>query len=303
METTWLKMTDGHEIFTRIYPNDSAIGHVHILHGLAEHSGRYDDFARFLVDKGYYVTLHDHRGHGETGIKQGPMGYFSDKDGFERITDDVNEVVHLLREKITDQPLILIGHSMGSFVARRFVQKYPQAVSRLVLVGTGGDPGVMGLAGLQLAKVSSKGEKAKEPGTVLNKLTFGSYNKRVSHATHEFDWLSTDKEVVRAYDADPLCGFVSTNQLYKDLLNGLRTIHQPSQVRKMRKDLPVLLIAGAEDPVGDYGKGVRSVAKAFAANGLEDVKLVLIEKHRHEILNGEDRMYVYEEITRWLIKE
>lgn len=302
METAWLKMTDGHEIFTRFYSHESAIGHIHILHGLAEHSGRYDDFARFLVDQGYSVSLHDHRGHGETGKKQGTMGYFSDDKGFERITDDVNEVVQLLKEHYGNLPVILLGHSMGSFVARRFVQKYPHAISRLVLVGTGGDPGITGLAGLQLAKSSSKGEKAKLPGNMLNRLTFGSYNKRVQNATHEFDWLSTDKEVVHTYDEDPLCGFVSTNKLYEDLLTGLRAIHSSSNIRKMRKDLPILLIAGAEDPVGDYGKGVRAVAKEYVKHGLTDIKLVLIENERHEILNGAERIKVYEEITRWLLK-
>ncbi|MFC4354503.1 alpha/beta fold hydrolase [Chryseomicrobium palamuruense] len=303
METFWFTMTDGHEIFTRFYSNDRGMGHVHILHGLAEHSGRYDDFARHLISEGYSVSLHDHRGHGETGQKQGTLGYFSDGEGFERVTDDVNEVIHLLKGRLSDKPLILLGHSMGSFIARRFVQKYPDGVSKLVLVGTGGDPGIMGFVGLQLAKVSSRGEKAKLPGNQLNKLTFGSYNKRIPNVSHEFDWLSTDGEVVQAYDQDPLCGFVSTNKLYKDLLTGLRTIHSSTNLEKMRKDLPVLLIAGAEDPVGNYGKGVRDVAKNFAKSGMEQVKLVLIENHRHEILNGHERISVYDEITRWLLEE
>lgn len=302
MDSMWLQMTDGHAIFTRFYENQGAIGHIHILHGLAEHSRRYDDFAQHLLTAGYSVSLHDHRGHGETGKKQGPMGYFSEGEGFERVTDDVNEVIHLLNERISERPIILMGHSMGSFIARRYVQKYPSVVSRLVLIGTGGNPGLKGMAGRQLATASSRGEKAKESGHLLNKLTFGAYNKRINQSLHEFDWLSTDKSVVEAYEQDPLCGFVSTNKLYKDLLTGLQAIHKSSNVEKMRKDMPVLLVAGAEDPVGDYGKGVRAVAKQLTKHGLEPVKLVLIENQRHEVLNGNERFKVYEEITRWLLE-
>lgn len=303
METKWLEMTDGTSLFARVYPKPEAQAIVFILHGLAEHGGRYDDFALFLSNKGYEVVVPDHRGHGETGKKAGKLGYFADAKGFERVVDDCNELIHLHTMNQNDKKIILLGHSMGSFLARRYVQKYPQVVDRLILVGTGGDPGFMGKVGSQIAAWKSKGSGSTEQGDLLNKLTFGSYNKRISSPTSEFDWLSTDTETVRAYEEDSLCGFVSTNQLYVDLLAGLQTIHSNKELERVPKDLPILLIAGTDDPVGNYSKGVRLLARDYQKMGMEDVTLVLIEQERHEILNGTNRHKVYDHIANWIVKK
>lgn len=303
METKWLEMTDGTSLFARVYPKPEAQAIVFILHGLAEHGGRYDDFALFLSNKGYEVVVPDHRGHGETGKQAGKLGYFADDQGFERVVDDCNELIHLHTMNQNDKKIILLGHSMGSFLARRYVQKYPQVVDRLILVGTGGDPGFMGKVGSQIAAWKSKGSGSKEQGDLLNKLTFGSYNKRISSPTSEFDWLSTDTETVRAYEEDSLCGFVSTNQLYVDLLAGLQTIHSKKELERVPKDLPILLIAGTDDPVGNYSKGVRLLARDYQKMGMEDVTLVLIEQERHEILNGTNRHKVYDHIANWIVKK
>lgn len=303
MENHWLTMTDQQELFYRSHQVNNPHALVVILHGLAEHSGRYQDFAETLIDKGFSVLIPDHRGHGKTGEATNSLGYFAEEHGFERIVDDVNELIQHHVNAQNKTPIYLIGHSMGSFIARRFVQKYPQVVSKLVLVGTGGDPGVMGKMGRQLAKWKSRGSGGKQPGNLMNKLTFGSYNKQIPGATHEFDWLSTDPEVVKEYEQDSLCGFVSSNQLYVDLLTGLKSIHDKDSLKMMKKDLPVLLISGEEDPVGDYGKGVRHVANSLEKMGVEHVKLVLVAEERHEILNGKNRKYVYDEILGWLQHE
>lgn len=303
METKWLEMTDGTSLFARVYPKLDAQSIVFILHGLAEHGGRYDDFAFFLGEQGYEVVVPDHRGHGETGKQVGKLGYFADDHGFERVVDDCNELIHLHTANQNDKKVILLGHSMGSFIARRYVQKYPQVADQLILVGTGGDPGFMGKVGSRIASWKSRGDGGSEQGDLLNKLTFGSYNKRITSPSSEFDWLSTDGETVRAYEEDPLCGFVSTNQLYVDLLEGLQTIHSKKELQRVRKDLPILLIAGTDDPVGNYGKGVRQLARAYQNMGMEDVTLVLMEQERHEILNGYNRLKVYDYITNWIVKK
>ncbi|OZS79327.1 hypothetical protein CF394_02595 [Tetzosporium hominis] len=303
METKWLEMTDGTSLFARVYPKPDAQVIVFILHGLAEHGGRYDDFAQFLGDKGYEVVVPDHRGHGETGMQAGKLGYFADELGFERVVDDCNELIHLHTGDRSDKKVILLGHSMGSFLARRYVQKYPQVVDQLILVGTGGDPGFMGKIGSRIASWKSRGGGATEQGDLLNKLTFGSYNKRITSPSTKFDWLSTDTETVRAYEEDPFCGFVPTNQLYVDLLDGLQTIHSKKELERVRKDLPILLIAGTDDPVGNYGKGVRLLARDYQKIGMEDVTLVLIEQERHEILNGHNRHKVYDHIANWIVKK
>lgn len=303
METKWLKMTDGASLFARVYPKPDARSIVFILHGLAEHGGRYDDFALYLRDKGYEVVVPDHRGHGETGQLAGELGYFADEQGFERVVDDCNELIHLHTANQSDKTIILLGHSMGSFLARRYVQKYPQVIDQLILVGTGGDPGFMGKVGSRIAAWKSRGNGAKEQGHLMNKLTFGSYNKQISKPVSEFDWLSTDGETVRAYEEDPLCGFVSSNQLYVDLLDGLQTIHSKKELERVPKNLPILLIAGTDDPVGNYGKGVRLLARDYQKIGMEDVTLVLIEQERHEILNGSNRHKVYDQIANWIVKK
>lgn len=300
MTTKWMEMTDQSKLFVRDYPVDDATTTVVVLHGLAEHSARYEQFAGELNNKGYHVLVPDHRGHGQTGERAGRLGYFAEENGFERVVDDVNE---LIQHHLLDYPsraIFLVGHSMGSFLARRYVQKYPAVVDKLVLIGTGGDPGLLGAFGARLATYKARGEGATQPGTLMNKLTFGNYNKGIEDAETESDWLSTDPEVVRDYLADPYCGFVPTNKLYQDLLQGLITIHATEQLARMRKSLPVLLIAGTDDPVGDYGKGVRKVALSYQKAGSEDVKLVLIEGQRHEILNGKGRQTVVDQILGWL---
>lgn len=296
-------MSDNHLIHIVTYkPEQSPIGHVHLLHGMAEHIERYDEFAQFLAAHGFIVSGHDHRGHGKTAEKNGQLGFWADKDGFERVTEDVREVLGQVREEIGEVPLLLFGHSMGSFIARRYMQKYSESLAKVIICGTGYSPGVMGDIGTAVGKMASKFYTPNSESTLLNKLAFGGFNKQFKDTKTEFDWLTTDENEVKKYMDDPYCGFIPSNQFYIDLFWGLKTIHQEHEINKIRKDLPVLLISGQQDPVGKAGKDVFKVAKGLTKAGMENITVQLVDNARHEILNEANKHQTYQFIVNWMMK-
>lgn len=293
---------DGHVISTFIYEVRNPIGHVHIVHGMAEHIARYEEFAAFLADQGYFVSGHDQRGHGETQELNGTLGFLAEKDGFERITKDAFEVIQSIRKEYgIESDLILMGHSMGSFVVRRYIQLYAD-VKKVVLMGTGGDPGLMGRAGLAIATANRQVIGAKKPDPIMNFLTFGSYNKSFKDVRTPFDWLSTDRAEVNKYMQDPYCGFVASNQFFHDLIVGLITIHRTEEIKKIPMDLPLLLISGEADPVGRMGKDVFKVAEQYRKHGIDSIDVVMFENKRHELLHETNKDEVQQSILQWIGK-
>lgn len=295
-------MSDGHLIhIVSFTPDIVPIGHIHLLHGMEEHIGRYDDFATFLMSKGYVVSGHDHRGHGITAEKNGQYGYFADKLGFERVTEDVREVLIHVRENLGDIPLILFGHSMGSFIARRYMQKYSDSLTKVVLSGTTFSPGLMGDAGKLIGKFTSAVKSPTAKATLLNNMSFGGFNKQITNPKTPFDWLSTDEKEVQKYIEDPLCGNIPTNRFFIDLFDGLKIIHQAKENKHIKKDLPVLVISGAKDPVGKDGKDIFKVANGLKSVGMTNVTVHLVEDARHEILKEVNKLQTYKLIANWMI--
>lgn len=294
-------MSDGHEIFvTTLIPAEKAIGHFHILHGMAEHSGRYEGFAQMICAEGYVVSLHDHRGHGTTATQNGGLyGFFAEQDGFNRVVQDVYEVIDTVRQQTAELPLTLFGHSMGSFVARRFTQLYSDQMHAAIYCGTGATNAIH-IAGHQLAKVLSRLQGPKVQSLLMNSLSFGSFNKDIPNVETAFDWICTDQKEVQKYIDDPQCGFISTNQFFVDLTGGLLKIAKPQEIAKVRQDLPILFVSGSDDPVGDYGKGVSRVANELEKSGIENICVYLFENMRHEILNEKNKQHVYDVVIRWL---
>lgn len=298
---TFLEASDGHEIYYELYEPEAPMGHVHIVHGMAEHIARYGEFAQFLVSHGFAVSGHDQRGHGKTAERNGVQGYFGEQKGFDRVVKDVEEVIAEVQNQIGPLPLILFGHSMGSFVARRYIQLHSQDISRAVLSGSGGNPGAAGKAGLVAALAAAKAKGKDQPSALLGKMTFGSFMKPFKDEESPFAWLSRDQNEVAAYEADPMCGFPSTNQFYVDLFTGLALIHKNAEVGKIRKDLPMLLISGSNDPVGANGEGIFKAAKQYAEAGLSDVTVYLAEDARHELLHETDKEKHFETILEWML--
>lgn len=292
----FLTMRDGQQVFVRIYEPEQPIGHMHILHGMGEHSGRYEEFAKLLCAQGYYVSLHDHRGHGYTA--RGNYGHFADERGFHHVVLDVLEVLLYLRKTVT-VPLTLFGHSMGSFIARRFIQLYSDQISACIICGTGVTSATH-LAGNQLANTLAKAQGKQTASPFMNRLSFGSFNKAFADTTTEFDWLSRDADEVQKYIDDEMCGFIPSHQFYADLTEGLLLVHRKEEMARTRTDLPVLFISGSHDPVGDFGKGVFKVAKRMTDVGMENVTVHLFEEMRHEILNETNKQHVHDAVLRWL---
>ena len=295
-----MQMDDGHQVYVRIYkPKGTPIGNFHILHGMAEHGGRYDVFAKSLADQGYFVTAHDHRGHGQTAELNGQLGFFGEENGFQRVVDDVFDIIQHYNVDPNNREIVLFGHSMGSFIARRVIQLYSGIIDKCILCGTGVTTTVHQL-GNKLARTLCYVNGKNVQSQLMNKLSFGSFNRNIINPKTIYDWLCDNEEEVELYMQDPLCGFVPTNQFFVDLTEGLLLINQKEEMKNIRKDLPILLISGSEDPVGNKGSGVFKVANDMNAAGLTDVVVYLFEGMRHEILKEKNREHVYSVMTRWL---
>lgn len=295
-----LKMNDGHNVFVRIYkPKVTPKGNFHILHGMAEHGERYDAFALSLAEQGYFVTVHDHRGHGQTVELNGQLGYFADDEGFDRVVEDVYEIIQHYSVGRDVPETILFGHSMGSFIARRFIQLHSGMIDKCILCGTGSTTTIHQL-GNALARTLSVVKGKTMPSQLMNDLSFNSFHKSILNAKTIYDWLCSSDEEVEKYIQDPYCGFVPTNQFFVDLTDGILLIHKKNELKNIRKDLPILLISGSEDPIGSNGAGVYKVANRFKNVGLTDVVVYLFDGMRHEILKEKNKEHVYHVISRWL---
>ena len=300
MEVLKLKLSDGKELsYRRWLPKGEVRRNLLLLHGMAEHGGRYNDFATYLNTLGYGVYAPDHRGHGLTAEGE-TLGWFAAKDGWQRVVSDGYELAQHIEAESPKIELHLFGHSMGSFLARDLIGQYPKLFKKVVLSGTGADQGVLGAVGKALAKIRAFFNGGKKPDKLLDKLSFGSFSKAFVPVKTKFDWLSRDEAMVQAYIDDPLCGFVCTSRFFVDLLTGVKRANNPQPLQGLSKNLPILLISGSEDPVGGFGKGVKKVQELYKGAGLRRVKLELIEDGRHEIINEINRQEVFEIIGKWL---
>ena len=271
---------------------------VQIVHGIAEYVERYDGFADYLTKLGCMVVAEDHMGHGKS-TTGGVQGYFH--GGWFSAVEDTYHLLETTMQQYPELPYVLFGHSMGSFMVRTILAKYPNSgISAAVICGTGWQPKALLKAAIPLCALVCRMDGERNPSPKLEKLVFGSYNKRVEHPRTAYDWLTRDDRVVDAYIADPLCGFTPSAGLMRDMLSGISYIQEERSLRNMRKDLPVLFIAGGDDPVGNYGAGVQRTVEAFKAAGMQNVKLRLYPLCRHELLNEVNRQEVYKDVAQWL---
>lgn len=291
---------EGRIRYCRWAPEDAPKAVVQIVHGIAEHVERYDDFAEYLNSLGILVVAEDHMGHGKS-IGSGTKGYFA--GGWFTAVADTYRLMEITKEENPDIPYVLFGHSMGSFMTRTILAKYPQSgIAAAVICGTGWMPGAVLRGGKIACEAVCRKSGERKPNETLNKLIFGSYNQRVEHVRTPNDWLSRNDHCVDKYNADPLCGFTASAGLLRDMLTGMLYNQKPENLAAMPKDLPVLFIAGGDDPVGGYGKGVRQAAQAFQKAGMTDVSTRIYPLCRHEILNEINYLEVYEDVGEWILK-
>ena len=274
-----------------------------LVHGVAEYIGRYDDFARFLNSHGVIVVGHDHLGHGLSLPEGGTPVYFGDGNTWNTPVDDIYVLHTKLKEQYPHLPLLLMGHSMGSFLSRTYLIRYPGTVKAAVLMGTGWQSAATLAGGLALAGTLAR-RGAASTNAAVTALAFGAYNKTFKPNRTEYDWLSADEENVDEYIADPLCGADATVGLFRQMLHGLRFNQRQSNLRRMDADTPVLFVAGDKDPVGSCGKGVIQSYEAFKAAGVRDCTLKLYPGLRHEILNEKPhRDQITNDIETWLLSK
>lgn len=253
-----------------------------IAHGMAEHIERYAGFMAFLAENGIAAFAHDHVGHGKTGTAAGELGFIAEDGGHEILIEDVRAFAEAVKADFPGKKHILMGHSMGSFIVRHYAARYGGELAGLVLMGTGG-PNPAAKAGLTVTRVLKKNHGAHYVSALVEKLAFGSYNAHTKNET-KYDWLSVNKENVQKYLADELCGFPFTVSAMQDLITLTAFCNTAEWARSMPKDLPIYLVAGGEDPVGEYGEGVKKVCRMLHLAGIRDAKIKLYRRARHEIL-------------------
>lgn len=273
-----------------------------VCHGVAEYIARYDGFARSLNEQGIVVAGHDHLGHGQSIPAGGTPVYFGQGNTWNTVVDDIYVLHQRLRQRYPDVPLCIMGHSMGSFLTRTYLIRYPGTVRAAVLMGTGWQPRAVLTGGLAVAGLLSAVKGDCSTSDLVTALAFGAYNRSFAPNRTAVDWLSVDEDNVDAYIADPLCGAPVTVGLFREMLHGLRFNQNTDHLRQMDPDTPVLFVSGDSDPVGSFGKGVTQSRDAFRAAGVRDCTLTLYPDLRHEILNEKAHAArITEDICTWLL--
>ena len=301
------KAADGVVIHgSRWIPAEKTVKSILIInHGMAEHIRRYNDFALFLNDKGIAVWGEDHRGHGRTAGEESNLGYFADSGGWMKVVEDIRTLFLLIREENPDIPVFMMGHSMGSFLTRHYLSLYgDDRLAGAIISGTGYTPGTLASVGSLIANFEIRTKGPRNRSKVLDNMSFGSFNKPFkTEGSSGFEWLSRDREQVQIYTRDPLCGFICTSGHFKDLFSGVKIINSLNAFQNTTDKLPLLMISGGRDPVGDNGRGVRKVYDLYRKTGERDITLHLLPEGRHECLNEINKTEVYNILSDWMEKK
>lgn len=265
-----------------------------LVTGMAENSARYDDFATFLNKNGIAVYCLDHYGQGLG--KNGELGHVVE-DYFFKMQETMLQYVGVLRAKFKDIPVYLFAHSMGSFVSQGFIEKYSSSIDKVVLCGTNGRNPLVKVGSLYTKLFIHKNNYHKTAG-FIHTLSIGAYEKTVKNAKSNNAWVSYNEDNIVAYDNDPYSGYRPTNGFYKEFMKGLSSIQKTSSIKKIQKNLPILIIGGDSDAVSNNAKGLLKLNKLYIKNGLNS-RVIVYNHMRHEILNEKDNMLVYNDVLNF----
>ena len=287
-------------IVATIYvPNDMPKGIIQISHGMCEYIGRYAKFMEYMANNGYIIAGNDHLGHGLSS-KREDYGFFGSNNGYLNFIEDLHSLTKILKAEYGNElNYYLFGHSMGSFIARLYLSKYQAELSGAIICGTGG-PNPMAYLGIIASMLSKQFKGERYRSQLLDKMAFGSLNKNIQDLRTDKDWLTRDEAIVDKYLQDPKCMFTFTAAGFKDLMRLSTKANNRHWFKSIDKQLPIYLIAGDDDPVGNYGKGVTKVYNQLLKNKVSDVELKLYPKARHEILNEINNSEVFQDILKWL---
>lgn len=290
-----LKSFDGKEIYVREWTNvNEPQGVIQIAHGMNEYSARYEKFARYLNSIGYIVVADDHRGHGETDLET--LGYCRG-DMFDDTVKDMACVAKHYKERYKGLKYILLGHSYGSFLSQRFIQKYARFLDGAILCGSGKNSATVCFLGQCISSIECvfKGEDA--PSKLMNKIVFGGYAKKVKKG----EWLSVDEENNARYKEDIYCSFTCSNNFFKCFMKNMKKLYTKKWCEGLNYNMPLFIISGTDDPVGNMSKGVLNLKKFYENCGMKSVSAHLIKNSRHEFLNEKQNYKEgYDKITEFL---
>lgn len=273
-----------------------------MCHGMVEYIERYDEFATYLSQRGYYVVGHDHLGHGKSIYSSERLGYFHETSGNEYVIGDIHQLRIRTEEKFPNVPYFMLGHSMGSFLVRQYLGFYGAGISGAIIMGTGDQPNVILRAGKAICRLTALFKGWSCRSGLVDGMAAGGYNKHFEKETDGSNWLSRNPENVKKYRNDLLCGYMFTVNAYYHMFAGMIKMNKQEKEGRIPRGLSVAFVSGKEDPVGDFGKGVKRVYKRYKVAGIQDVKIRLYEEDRHEILNELDKESVYEDLLMWLDK-
>jgi len=291
--------SDQLDLYATRYVSGSARGTILVIHGMAEHRKRYEEFGERLCENNFNTYIYDQRGHGDTAVKNSQKpGHLADKGGWNKLVEDLYRLRQLIRERNGNLPVFLFGHSMGSFVARDYITKYGEGIGGAVLSGTSMLKGNLLKLLTPLAKLERLFRGKLAESKVLEKIMFSSNNRDIDSADTAFDWLTRDKQIVEEYVNNDRSGFSCTTGFYDDFVYGLKRVSNPNNYPAIPRNLPILFISGSEDPVG--GRIIEDLAKKYRNAGLTNVGYKLYPDARHELINELNREEVYNDLTDWL---
>lgn len=293
---------------TRIYavkwiPDDGTYRAIlQITHGMIEFVERYEAFAKYLTEHGFLVVGHDHLGHGASVGSTADWGYFSESDPSDTLVADMHTLREMIQKENEEIPYFMLGHSMGSYMLRKYLAFHGEKLSGAIIMGTGFMPQNVTKLGLTLAKLTAKLRGGRYRSRLLEQLTFGKPYKKydLTGKNAKNSWLTKDEKIVKWYYSEPRCTFHFTANGYIGLTEAVLFDCDPKNLRTYNKRVPVFLVSGKDDPVGDMGEGVKKVYQMFQDAGLRDVEYRLYENDRHEILNETDKETVYHDILTWM---
>lgn len=287
-----------HVVFWK--PDKETRGVIQISHGMIEMIERYDEFARYLNDNGFAVIGNDHLGHGLTAGRREDFGYFCRKNMSATVVSDLHRVTRYAKKHYSNVPYFLLGHSMGSFMVRRYIMTYGNELTGAIIIGTGRQGAFTLISGKALAAFIRLAKGDRHRSKLLEWCAFHDYLERIKSPRTESDWITRNEKIVDWYRENKYCNFKFTVNGYRTLFEVLTFIQKDQNIENIPRELPLLFLAGGMDPVGNYGKAVNEICCEYKKKGINDVRMKLYPDDRHEILNELDKEQVYSDILRWL---
>ena len=302
MKSYFIKSHDGKKIFICVWDNvQNPKGVVQIVHGMGEHIRRYTNIANYLNSKGFIVYGDDHRGHGETAGGIDKIGYIG-KDGFNKIVEDEKYITDMIKNKYPNLPDFICGHSFGSFISQEYLNRYSNNIDGVILCGSALQKGLGPIIGRVVSTTQILFGLGKKQAYFITSVTENLFNKKINdkgNSNGDF-WLTSDEEEIKKLRNDKFCNHTLTINFYYYMFKGFKTLYRSDKNRNIRKDIPMLLIAGKEDPVGKYGEAVKELAAYYKGLCLNNVSLKIYDGKKHELFNELDREEIYNDLNNWL---